>query len=184
MPFPRIHANPAACATILGLALLGSLAPRTGAATTKPDAAHELVLFMGLDLSVKEGKRFYQVEDVDGSEFVISVDGKNKFVRTRMQSNNLKIGRDLKLAPVSVQLDDRRARPVTRPPPIHASNSTGARERPSGPKRPAGSRNTMSRKSPTRCRRSIPPTTAATARGSLRPCGRWSNRTSRARITT
>jgi hypothetical protein len=106
MSFPRIHANPAACATILGLALLGSLAPRTGAETTKPDAAHELVLFMGLDLSVKEGKRFYQVEDVDGSEFVISVDGKNKFVRTRMQSNNLKIGRDLKIAPVSVQLDD------------------------------------------------------------------------------
>ena len=106
MTFPRIHANPAASATILGLALLGSLAPRTGAETTKPDAAHELVLFMGLDLSVKEGKRFYQVEDVDGSEFVISVDGKNKFVRTRMQSNNLKIGRDLKIAPVSVQLDD------------------------------------------------------------------------------
>jgi len=71
-------------------------------------AAAPQVLFMGANLSVQQGKRFYQIEDVDGSEFVITVGGKRQFVRTRLQSNNLKIDYELKLTAMSVKLDDLR----------------------------------------------------------------------------
>ena len=68
--------------------------------------AGKQVLFMGANLSIQQGKRFYQVEDVDGSEFVISVGNKRQFVRTRLQSNALKIDYELKLTPLAVKLDD------------------------------------------------------------------------------
>jgi hypothetical protein len=61
---------------------------------------------MGTDLSIQQGKRYYRVEDVDGSEFVITVRGKPQFVRTRLQTNHLKVEPGLKLAPFSVQLDE------------------------------------------------------------------------------
>lgn len=64
------------------------------------------VLFMGADLAVQQGKKFYRVEDVDGSEFVITVGEKSRFVRTRLQSNHLKINPALKISPVSVRLDE------------------------------------------------------------------------------
>lgn len=69
-----------------------------------PGAPGKFVLFMGSDLSVQQGKKYFPVEDVDGSEFVITVGGKPRFVRTRLQANHLKVERELKLAPVSVQL--------------------------------------------------------------------------------
>ncbi len=69
-------------------------------------AGEKYVLFMGSDLSVQQGKKFHRVEDVDGSEFVITVGGKPRFIRTRLQANHLKVERELKLAPVSVQLDE------------------------------------------------------------------------------
>ncbi|RXK53715.1 hypothetical protein ESB00_18690 [Oleiharenicola lentus] len=83
-----------------------ALAPGLPAAEATAGAPGKYVLFMGSDLSVQQGKKFYPVEDVDGSEFVITVGGKPRFVRTRLQANHLKVQRELKLAPVSVQLDD------------------------------------------------------------------------------
>lgn len=78
---------------------------RAGEAAAPADGT-KYVLYMGADLAVQQGKKFYAVEDVDGSEFVITVGGKSRFVRTRLQANNLKVDRALKLAPVSVRLDD------------------------------------------------------------------------------
>jgi hypothetical protein len=90
----------------LGLAgLIGTPLPAADPAATTP-AGKTHVLFMGTDLSIQQGKRYYRVEDVDGSEFVITVRGKPQFVRTRLQTNRLKVEPGLKLAPFSVQLDE------------------------------------------------------------------------------
>lgn len=75
--------------------------PTAGGAT-----APTHVLFMGADLSVQQGKKFHRVEDVDGSEFVIQIKGERKFIRTRLAANNVKIDHELKLAPLSVKLED------------------------------------------------------------------------------
>lgn len=87
-------------------ALVAGPQPAVGAGDAAPGDGAKYVLYMGADLAVQQGRKFYQVEDVDGSEFVITVGGKNRFVRTRLQSNQLKVSRELKLAPVSVRLDD------------------------------------------------------------------------------
>jgi hypothetical protein len=84
-----------------------ALAPASvRAAEPAAPAAQPFVVFMGADLSVQQGKRFYQVEDVDGSEFVIRVGGQNRFVRTRLQRNNVKVKNELKFSPYSVKLDE------------------------------------------------------------------------------
>ena len=92
----------------LTIALLGGVIVLRGAPPPAPagNADKTQVLYMGLDLSVMQGKKFHRIENVEGSEFVIRVDGENKFVRTRMQTTNLKLDPGLKLSPVSVQLDD------------------------------------------------------------------------------
>lgn len=90
----------------LGLAALAGLSLPAAEPAPAAPAGKTHVLFMGADLAIQQGKKFYRVEDVDGSEFVITVRGKPQFVRTRLQTNHLKIEPELKLAPVSVQLDD------------------------------------------------------------------------------
>lgn len=86
------------------------LAGGAGAAASVASAAAPVpapfVVFMGADLDVQQGKRFHRVQDVDGSEFVITVGGKNRFVRTRLQANQLKVDHELKYSPLSVRLDD------------------------------------------------------------------------------
>lgn len=95
-----------------GLLWIGVGTGGVAADATKPpapaaaDPAKTHVLFMGADLSVQQGKKFYPVEDVDGSEFVIHLKGEKKFIRTRMSTNNLKIQNELKLSPLSVTLDE------------------------------------------------------------------------------
>lgn len=91
---------------LVWLPVAAALALTPGLSATEATAGGpgKYVLFMGSDLSVQQGKKYYPVEDVDGSEFVITVSGKPRFVRTRLQANHLKVERELKLAPVSVQL--------------------------------------------------------------------------------
>lgn len=76
------------------------------AAGAPPAAPKSHVLFMGVDLEVQRGKKFYRVEDVDGSEFVVEVGGKKTFVSTRLQANNLKLEHELKLSATRAQLDN------------------------------------------------------------------------------
>lgn len=86
--------------------LAGILPP--AASAVEPAAS---TLFMGANLEVKQGKNFYAVEDVDGSEFVVTIDGKKRFIRTRLQSNNIKVVRELKLSPLAVALDNMQGGP-------------------------------------------------------------------------
>jgi hypothetical protein len=102
----------------LCLSSLAACLPLTGAAAEKkagdpaqPAPPNPFVLFMGADLSVQQGKRYYRVKDVDGSEFVITVGNKDQFVRTRLQSNHIKVDYELKLAAVSAKLDDLQGEP-------------------------------------------------------------------------
>jgi hypothetical protein len=85
------------------------------AAAPAPAAPKSHVLFMGVDLDVERGKKFYRVENVDGSDFVVRVGGKPTFVPTRLQSNNLKLKHELKLAATSVQLDGLEGGPAYTP---------------------------------------------------------------------
>lgn len=95
--------------SLFGLACLSlAVGPAWPTEPAKAPAATPapFVVFMGADVAVQQGKRFYPVEDVDGSEFRITVGGQPRFVRTRLQTNNLKITNELKFSPFSVRLDD------------------------------------------------------------------------------
>jgi hypothetical protein len=90
----------------LGLVNLAGSAVHADEPDAAAPAAKTHVLYMGADLSIQQGKKYYRVEDVDGSEFVITVRGKPQFIRTRLQTNHLKVDPGLKLAPFSVRLDE------------------------------------------------------------------------------
>jgi hypothetical protein len=95
--------RPLSCVVLAGTSVaLASI----GFAAEPAKETGKYILFMGADLAVQQGKKFYTVEDVDGSEFVIQIKGEKKFIRTRMAANTLKVEHELKIAPFSVQLDD------------------------------------------------------------------------------
>ena len=97
---------PGSCPSRFAAALLCALLVSPWAGLAQAPAAKPYVLFMGTDLSIQQGKKFYPVDDVDGSEFVIHLKGEKKFIRTRFAANNVKVDHELKLAPLSVTLDD------------------------------------------------------------------------------
>src|SRR6478736_1052318 len=86
-------------AAALGLPLLLAGAEKT----PPPPKTH--VLFMGANLSVQRDKKVYPVEDIAGSELKIHVDHQATLIPTRGAPVNLQINAGLKLAAVSVQLD-------------------------------------------------------------------------------
>jgi hypothetical protein len=99
--------------TLCLLMLAGSLAGAAETGPAKPSApARTHVLFMGADLSVQREKRYYQVEDVTGSELKIRIGKKEFFVPTRSRSTSLKVSNSLKLSGASVQLDDLQSGPA------------------------------------------------------------------------
>ncbi|MDQ5979593.1 MAG: hypothetical protein QG602_2568 [Verrucomicrobiota bacterium] len=85
------------------------------AANAKPAPDRPFVLFMGTDLSVQRDKKFYRVEDVEGSEFRIKIGKKEFFVPTRNRRTDLKVSHSLKLADTSVKLDGLYAGPAYTP---------------------------------------------------------------------
>jgi hypothetical protein len=80
---------------------------------TKPARTH--VLYLGANLDVKQEKKFYRVEDVIGSEFMIRINQKEVYVPTRQRTTGLKVIYDLKLTDASVQLDGMAAGPAYTP---------------------------------------------------------------------
>jgi len=64
------------------------------------------VLYMGADLSVQKDKKFYRVEDVVGSEFMVRINKKEVYVPTRQRTTGLKVDNALKLSGESVRLDE------------------------------------------------------------------------------
>lgn len=81
---------------------------RTAAADSPaPPPSH--VLFMGADLSVLHAKKLYVVKDVIDTDLSIRVDGTEVLVATRRGPVNLQVDAGLKLAGLSVQLDEFKA---------------------------------------------------------------------------
>lgn len=109
----KTHFAPDRCAAVFagGLCLLplGLLADQLP--PEKPGAAKTHVVFMGAELSIQREKKFYRVEDVVGSEFMIRVNQQEVFVPTRQRTTGLKVDYELKLSGTAVQLDGLEAGP-------------------------------------------------------------------------
>ncbi|HUG12047.1 MAG TPA: hypothetical protein VMM36_13590 [Opitutaceae bacterium] len=66
-------------------------------------------LFMGADLLLEHGDTFHRVEDVSGSRFKITLEGKEVFVMTEFGTARMRIDNGLKLAGTPVALGDLKA---------------------------------------------------------------------------
>jgi hypothetical protein len=77
----------------------------------KKEPVRTHVLYMGANLEVKQEKKFYRVEDVVGSEFMIRINKKEVYVPTRQRTTGLKVDYDLKLSDTNVQLAELAAGP-------------------------------------------------------------------------
>jgi hypothetical protein len=66
-------------------------------------------LFMGADLLLEHGEKFHRVEDVSGSRFKITLEGKAVFVMTEFGTARMRIDNELKLAGTPVELGDLKA---------------------------------------------------------------------------
>lgn len=69
------------------------------------------VLFMGAELQVQREKKYHRVEDVVGSELKIRIGRREILMPTRHRSTNLRVGHALKLAGVTVTLDELQSGP-------------------------------------------------------------------------
>ncbi|HVT74001.1 MAG TPA: hypothetical protein VHD61_12775 [Lacunisphaera sp.] len=93
-------------AGVLCLLAGAGFAPAAETTHPAPPSAPGQVLFMGTDLMLQYEKKLYRVEDVEGSAFRIKVDGKDVYVPTQRRAIGLHVDADLKLAGLSVQLDE------------------------------------------------------------------------------
>jgi hypothetical protein len=82
-----------------------------GVEPPKNPAPKTHALFMGVDVIVEQNKKQYRIEDVAGSQFKITVDGKETLVSTRNKQTGLGVAYNLKLSGTSVQLDNFQAGP-------------------------------------------------------------------------
>ncbi len=89
-----------------------SLLSTLAAAEEKTPVPKDHVLFMGANLSIQRDGKIYRVEDVTGSELTIRVDQQEVRVPTRRGPVNLQVNAGLKLAAVSVQLDQLHSGPA------------------------------------------------------------------------
>ncbi len=94
------------------LALTLVLPPLLGAADEKTAPPKTHVLFMGADLSVQRDNKVYRVEDITGSELKIHVDQQEVLVPTRRGPVGLQVNAGLKVAGISVQLDQLKSGPA------------------------------------------------------------------------
>ena len=89
--------------------LFVALCPSSGTEADKPIEMGKVVvtdakthtLFMGADISIKEGKEMYPVRDVSGGSWVINVEGKTTTVSARTAPIEIKVTPLLKLTEVS-----------------------------------------------------------------------------------
>lgn len=100
-PWPRGACRWLACAGLAPLALAAAPAPKPPPAAAEPKTH---TLFMGTEISIQRGGKFYRVEDVSGSSFRVRVGREDVFVPTRLQSNNLRFDHVLRLTAASVTL--------------------------------------------------------------------------------
>ncbi len=110
MKVPHYRLLPGILCLQVGATLAAGAEPANKGAPTAPGD----VLFMGTDLMLQYEKKLYRVEDVEGSAFRIKVDGKDVYVPTQRRAIGLHVDADLKLAGLSVQLDELDAREGSR----------------------------------------------------------------------
>ncbi len=82
--------------------------PSKGPADGGPKAADESkthTLFMGADVAVQVGKGLYPVRGVEGSSWVVEVDGAEKLISTRLGSLNIRMTPKLKISERSATVD-------------------------------------------------------------------------------
>jgi len=75
--------------------------PAEIAAPADPTEPKPISFFVGTDISIERGKKLYRILDVNGSSFVISVDGKPDLVPMRGERHNLKVEHSVKLTSTS-----------------------------------------------------------------------------------
>jgi hypothetical protein len=87
--------------------LAASFVPSAASASSPTSAAtgpKTNTLFMGTDVSVEIGQKLYRVQDVNGSAFIISVDGRAQKIPMFGGTHNLKVEHTLKLGSVSASV--------------------------------------------------------------------------------
>jgi hypothetical protein len=70
------------------------------------DGKPAYTLFMGADLLLEHGDKFHRVEDVSGSRFKITLEGKAVYVMTEFGTARMRIDNELKLAGTPVELGE------------------------------------------------------------------------------
>src|SRR5262245_13475502 len=106
MNTPALRRTALGLVAALGFPLLVHAAPEPKETPPKTHA-----LFMGVDVIVEREKKQYRIEDVAGSQFKITVDGKEVLVNTRNRQTGLGVAYNLKLSGTSVKLDNLQAGP-------------------------------------------------------------------------
>ena len=82
-------------------ASIPAAAPDTGTAAAASDSRKTHTLYMGTDVSVEVGPKMYHIADVNGTSFVITVDGQKTLVPMRGEPHSLKVVPSLKLTQTS-----------------------------------------------------------------------------------
>ena len=109
---PRSHSLPKAIAARCLLPAMVSWGAMFPAAAGAQNAQKMYTLFMGANISVEVAKGVYPVRDVNGSSWVIDIDGQEKVVSGKEGPINLKIVPDLKLTEVSATIADFKREPA------------------------------------------------------------------------
>ena len=79
----------------------GAMMPATAGAQATP---REYTLFEGANIAVNLDKSIYPVRDVDGSSWVVDINGQDKVISAKHAPVNLKITPALKLTEVSATI--------------------------------------------------------------------------------
>jgi hypothetical protein len=95
--------------SILHLVMVATVALPLSLVATPTTGKPAYTLFMGADLSLEHEREFRRVEDVLGSRFKITVDGKEVLISTEQGTARMRIDNGLKLAGTPVTLGDLKA---------------------------------------------------------------------------
>jgi hypothetical protein len=101
LPFP---ADAVFLAALFASASLAGAASDAPSGTAGEPKTH--TLFMGADFSIQRGDQYYQVKDVSGSSFVITVNGSSVVIPMQLKATNLRVQSSLKITETSATIAD------------------------------------------------------------------------------
>ena len=103
MKIPKVLGYLASTLLLLPVSFLVA-APDSSPAVSGGESQKTHTLYMGTDFSVQVGNKLYRISDVNGTSFVISVDGNKTLVPMRGEPHNLKVKPSLKLTDTSASV--------------------------------------------------------------------------------